>query len=232
MGYTLHFGVVLHGQYLDWILQGIVTTAELTLASLLLALVLGVVLTLIRMAPFKPAEWLVAAYVEYHRNVPLLVQILVWYFAMPELLPSGVKAWINARNSEFIFATIALSLCTAAYVSEDLRSGIRSISKGQFEASRALGFSYLGSMYWVIIPQALRIAIPPLINEALLLFKNSSLAMAIGVAELTYQTREVESYTFRTFEAYAVATAVYLAVSFIIMALGALSNERLRPPVR
>jgi polar amino acid transport system permease protein len=232
MGYVFDLGAVLSGQYLNWFLVGIATTVALTAAAWVLAMTVGILLTLLRMIPFRPFEWFVALYVEYHRNVPLLVQIFVWYFGVPSLLSRPWRIWINAHSGEFIFATIALGLAAAAYIAEDLRSGIRSIPKTQYEAARSIGFGYLGAMSYIVLPQSLRIVIPPLINQTLLLFKNSSLAMAIGVGELTYRTREVESYTFKTFEAFAVATLVYLTVSFCIMAVGDYAGRRLKLEVR
>ncbi|BBK32117.1 amino acid ABC transporter membrane protein 1 (PAAT family) [Stella humosa] len=211
---------VLSGEYLARYVTGFITTMELAVAAWILAFLLAVLLTVVRMAPFKPADWAVAAFVEYHRNVPLLIQILLWYFGVPELLPNSARMWINQQNSEFFFALVAIGLCFSAYMSEDLRSGIRSIPGTQYEAARALAFGYFRSMYYVILPQALRVSGPPLINQTLFLFKNTSLAMAIGVAELTYQAKEIESYTFKTFEAFFVATAVYLTISLGIMLLG------------
>ncbi len=169
-------------------------------------------------------------FVAYHRNVPMLVQIMMWYFALPSLLPVGAQLWINQFNGEFLYSVIAIGLCMAAYVSEDIRSGLRAIPHGQFEASRALGLSYIRSMRFVILPQAMRIAVPPLINHTVLLFKNTSLAMAIGVAELTYATRQIENYTFRTFEAYFLASAWYLALSLALMGAGALLARHYRIP--
>jgi polar amino acid transport system permease protein len=232
MGYVFDPAAVLSGEYLDWFIWGLATTIALTVSAWLLGMAMGIILTLIRMIPFRPFEWFVFLYVEYHRNVPLLVQIFVWYFGVPQLLPRAARIWINSHNSEFILATIALGLASAAYISEDLRSGIRSIPKTQYEAARSIGFNYLQAMNWVILPQAIRIVIPPLINQTLLLFKNTSLAMAIGVAELTYRTREVDSYTFKTFEAFAVATVLYLTISFAIMALGNLADKKLKLEIR
>lgn len=232
MGYVFDLGSVLSGKYLDWFLIGIATTLALTAAAWSLAMVMGIILTIIRMIPFAPAGWLVSLYVEYHRNVPLLVQIFVWYFGVPSLLPRPARQWINAHHGEFLLAVVALGLAAAAYVSEDLRSGIRSIPRAQYEAARSIGFGFIGALRYVVLPQALRIAVPPLINQTLLLFKNTSLAMAIGVGELTYRTREVESYTFKTFEAFAVATVIYLAISFGIMALGSYAARRLKLEVR
>ena len=232
MGYAFDLSAVLSGEYLTWFALGMATTIALTCAAWCLGMAVGLLLTLIRMVPFRPTEWLVALYVEYHRNVPLLVQILVWYFGVSQLLPRALRIWINANHGEFLLAAIALGLANAAYVSEDLRSGIRSIPKTQYEAARSIGFGYIATMRWVILPQALRIVIPPLINQTLLLFKNTSLAMAIGVGELTYRTREVDSYTFKTFEAFAVATVIYLVISFAIMALGDYSSRRFKLELR
>lgn len=217
---------VLSGEYLDRFITGFILTMQLASAAWILAFVLAVLLVLIRMAPFKPADWAVGAFVEYHRNVPLLIQILLWYFGMPELLPASMRMWINQQNSEFVFALIAIGLCFSAYMSEDMRSGVRSVPSTQYEAARALGFGYIRSMYYVILPQALRVSTPPLINQTLFLFKNTSLAMAIGVAELTYETKEIESYTFMTFESFFVATVIYLTISFGIMLLGDYSARR------
>jgi polar amino acid transport system permease protein len=232
MGYVFDLGAVLSGKYLDWFLIGIATTFALTLSAWCLAMATGILLALVRMIPFAPFRWFVALYVEYHRNVPLLVQIFIWYFGVPSLLPRAGRQWLNANHGEFLLAVIALGLAAAAYISEDLRSGIRSIPKTQYEAARSIGFGYLGAMGYVVLPQAFRIVVPPLVNQTLLLFKNTSLAMAVGVGELTYRTREVESYTFKTFEAFAVATVVYLFISFCIMAFGTYADRRFKLEAR
>lgn len=205
-------------------------TLELTVSSWLLALVLGTMLATFRMTNHKLAKLIVGCFVAYHRNVPMLVQIMMWYFALPSLLPDNTQMWINSFNGEFLYSVIAIGLCMAAYVSEDIRSGLRAIPHGQFEASRALGLSYIGSMRFVILPQAMRIAMPTLVNHTVLLFKNSSLAMAIGVAELTYATRQVENYTFRTVEVYLLASAWYLALSLALMGAGAMMARYYRIP--
>jgi polar amino acid transport system permease protein len=132
------------------------------------------------------------------------------------VLPEPLKAWLYERDVEAASAVMALVLYTAAYMSEDIRSGIRSIPKEQMEASRALGFSFLGSMRLVILPQALRLTVPPLISQTLSLWKNTSIAMVIGVAELMYQAQQVESASFRGFESFAFATAAYLMISLVI----------------
>ena len=166
MGYVFDLRGVLSGQYLDWFLIGVATTLALTCAAWCLAMAMGIVLTLIRMIPLPPLGWLVALYVEYHRNVPLLVQIFVWYFGVPSLLPRPARQWINAHHGEFLLAAIALGLASAAYIAEDIRSGIRSIPKAQYEAARSIGFGYLGAMGYVVLPQAMRIAVAGFMSDA------------------------------------------------------------------
>lgn len=202
------------------LLEGLGTTVHLFFVSWLLAFAVALTLVVVRATNFWLARWVVDAYVEYHRNVPLLVQVLFWYFGMPELLPESFREWLYAHNAELSLAAIALGLGSAAYIAEDIRSGLRAIPITQFEAGRALGASYLQSMHHIIVPQALRLAIPPLISRALLLFKNTSIAMAIGVVELTYQAREIENVTYRTFATFGAATLMYLLGSFLIMFIG------------
>ncbi|MCM2450139.1 amino acid ABC transporter permease [Agrobacterium vitis] len=230
--HALDFSVVLTGDHLDWLISGFILTIELAVACWLLAFFTAVVLLLLRNSNFKPAQWFVATYVEVHQNIPLLVQVLFWYFAVPELLPETARMWLNERHSEFLLAMFAISFCMAAYMSEALRSGLRAIPPTQYEAGRVLGFGYLRTMRYIVMPQAIKYAIPPLINYSLLLFKNTSIAMAIGVHDLTYQGRQIESDTFRTFETFAVITGIYLAISFLIMAAGALYERRQLLPKR
>ena len=226
MNGSLDFSVILHGQYGHMILDGMWLTLQLAVGAWLLAMVLAMVLVVIRLTRVRPLEWLVAAWVSYHRNVPTLIQLMMWYFAIPTLLPESVQMWLNDFNAEFLFSLVALGMCQSAYFSEDIRSGLRATPDGQSEAARALGMSYVQSMRLIILPQGVRNALPALINHSVLLFKNTSLAMVIGVADLTYVTREIENYTFRTFEAYLVSTFCYLFFSLLLMAAGALLAQR------
>ena len=232
MSIPLDFSILLRDEYPKWIVKGLVTMLELTALAWLLAMVVGIVLATIRMSNSRWGQAVVAAYVEYHQNVPMLVQIFLWYFGIPALLPGPWQQWINAHSSEFLFAFVAVGVCMGAYMSEDLRGGIRSIPKSQLEASRALGLSYLQATRLVVLPQAIRIAMPTLVNHTVLLFKNTSLAMTVGVAELTYVTREIESQSFRTVEVYLFATMVYLGISLLIMAGGAAFEHRYRIKAR
>ncbi|ROL68837.1 ABC transporter permease [Pseudomonas chlororaphis] len=213
---------ILQGEYAGLIVKGIEMTLQLALFAWLLAMILALTLVTVRLTGNKLADRLVAGYVSYHRNVPTLVQLMLWYFGVPTLLSENAQLWLASHNTEYLFSVIALGLCQAAYFCEDMRSGLRAIPAGQTEASRALGLGYVRSMRYVILPQGVRHCLPSLINHTVLLFKNTSLAMAIGVMELTYASREVENYTFRTFESYLVATVFYLVFSLLLMGAGAL----------
>ncbi|MGV2862668.1 amino acid ABC transporter permease [Achromobacter sp. AGC39] len=229
MHYVFDFNAIFQGEYPTWLFRGFVTTLALAGLSWVLAFCVGSLLAVIRLTGSPVANAVIATYVAFHRNVPMLVHILFWYFGVPALLPQGVSDWLNSHGSEFIMSCIAIALVMSAYICEDLRSAVRGIAPGQVEAARALGLGFLRTMRCVVLPQAFRIAIPPLLNQTLLLLKNTSLAMAIGVTELTAAGREIENYTFRTFEAYAVVTVIYLVLSFLIMGGGAILQRRYRP---
>lgn len=218
--------ILLNADFGAMLVKGLQMTLKIAAGSWLLAMTLALVLLVVRLAPSRTAQRLVAVYVSYHFNVPTLVQLMLWYFGIFSLLPDALQTWLSNNNAEAILSIVALGLCQAAYFSEDLRSGLRAIPGGQTEAARALGHGYIGSMRCVILPQAVRNAMPPLVSHSVSLFKNSSLAMAIGVAELTNAVKEVESQSFRAFEAYLIATLVYLAVSLLIMVVGAWLGRR------
>ena len=200
-------------------LRGFITTLELFTVSAIAAYALGAVLVVLRMSG-RITSALVGAFVEYHRNVPSIVQIFVWYFGVPQILPISWQAWTNAHLSAFFFAVVALSLNAAAYISEDLRSGIRAVSSGQTEAARALGMSFLKAMRLVVVPQAVRGAAPALISQALSLLKTTSLALVIGVNDLMYVARQLDGETYATFPSYLTPTVIYLACTLTLMGVG------------
>ncbi len=218
--------LLLNPEFSGMLLQGLKMTLVIAAGSWTLAMTLALVLLAVRMLPSRITERGVQAYVSYHRNVPTLVQMMLWYFGLASLLPGPLQAWLAENHAEAAFAVISLGLCQAAYFSEDLRSGLRAVPTGQTEAARALGHSYVGAMRHVLMPQAVRNAVPALVNHSVSLFKNSSLAMAIGAAELTHAVKELESRTFRAFESYLIATVVYLLISLLIMGVGAWVQRR------
>jgi len=231
LNYHFDWAIVTSGQYFEWIVSGIKVTIELSVVSIALSFLLGLLIAVMRMSTVKPVLWLSHAYLEFFRNTPLLVQIFFWYFGSYQILPQAANDWLNSVNFEFAAAVIALTIYTSAFIAEDIRSGVRSIPKEQMEAARSSGFSYLRSMQYIVLPQAVRLTIPPLINQFLNLTKNSSLAMTIGVAELTYQARQVEAYTFKGFEAFTAATVVYLVISLIITWLMTLYSKKVLNPM-
>ncbi|MFA5488668.1 MAG: amino acid ABC transporter permease [Candidimonas sp.] len=223
---------LLQGQYGSLLLNGLLTTFALFGSAWILGMAVAVLIVVLRAIPFKPLDAFMALFVEYHRNVPTVVQILVWFFGVPEILPADVRAYVNSGNSEFMFATIALALNVSAYWSQDIRSGLRAIPAGQIEAARSIGLSFVQAMRYVSLPQAMRISVPPLLNRSLILFKDTSLAMVIGVTELTYQTKAIDNLTFRTFDVLAFGTMVYLICSLTIMFVGRCIERRYPSPYK
>lgn len=208
------------------LLHGVEMTFIIYAGSWVLAMTLAVLLLGLRISTLRFAEPLVKAYVSYHRNVPTLVQLMLWYFGIYTLMPDALTGWLANHNAEAIFAIIGLGLCQAAYFSEDLRSGLRAVSPGQMEAAKALGHGYVSAMRFVIMPQGVRNALPPLINHSVSLFKNSSLAIVVGASELTHAIKEIDNVSFRTFEIYLIGTLIYLFFSLLIMGAGGIISMR------
>src|SRR6266568_4347354 len=165
--------ILLNPEFSRMLVAGFGMTIVVAVGSWLLATGLGFLLLMIRLTPSRVAGGAVAAYVSYHQNVPTLVQLMLWYFGISSLMPTALQGWLGEHSGEAVFAVIGLGLCQAAYFSEDLRSGLRSIAPGQAEAARALGHSYIGAMRHVLMPQAVRNALPALVNHSVSLFKNS-----------------------------------------------------------
>lgn len=226
----LHLSQVLTGEFRGWLLSGFWMSLKLTFFTLLCALPLSTVIALLRLSSVTPLRWLGFWMVEGVRSVPLLAHLLFWYFAAPELLPETARAWLYEHHAETLCAIFALTLYTSAYMAEDLRSGIRAVPVTQLEAGRSLGLSYLRTMRLIVLPQAIRISVPPLISQTLNLWKNTSIATVIGTAELMYEAQRVETASFRGVETFLVTTLAYLVVSILITGLAAWYQHRF--PVR
>jgi polar amino acid transport system permease protein len=225
--YNFDWNLILNDPYREWILSGLAVTLKLSAVAMVLSFLLGLFIAVLRLSHNRWMRGFAIGYLEFIRNTPLLVQIFFWYFGSYKILPAGFNEWLNGTNQfEFVAAAIALTIYTSAFIAEDIRSGILSIPKEQTEAGRSFGFSYLQTMRFIILPQAVRITVPPLVNQFLNLSKNSSLAMTIGVAELTYQARQIESRTLKGFEAFAAATILYLVISVVITMVMDLYNHR------
>ncbi len=227
---TFDVQMLLSGQYHEMLVAGLKMSLQYLFFAFWIALPLGLVIALCRLSPFKALRWIGASFVEVVRSIPLLAQMLFWYFGVPELLPTALKEALYAGPVESICAVMALGVYTAAYMAEDIRSGIRAVPTVQMEAARALGLTYMRTMRLVILPQAFRFTVPPLISQTLNMWKGTSIATVIGAAEMMYQAGQVESQTFRSFEAFAFASAAYLAVSLLITAAAVWFQHRF--PVR
>lgn len=230
MAYQFDWSVLWTGQSGQWLLDGLFTTLKLSALAWLLAAALGILAGALRTVALRPLSACGAFYVEFFRNVPLLVWMFFWYFAVPPLLPRAFQDWLFARGVEFLAGTLALGVYHGARFSEVIRSGIQSIPKTQFEAALSTGLTTGQTYRLVIIPIALRLIIPPATNESLNLLKNSSIALTISVAELTFQTRQIEAYTARAFEALTAGTVIYLILCLAIAALMARVERRFAIP--
>ncbi|MEJ0008617.1 MAG: amino acid ABC transporter permease [Steroidobacteraceae bacterium] len=214
--------VVTTGEFRQWLVSGFLLSLRLAALTWILSLPLATAVALARLSSAWPLRWLGAAFVEGIRNVPLLVHLLFWYFVVPELLPEAQRTWLYNHNAESVCALIALTLYTSCYMAEDIRSGIRTVPVVQLEAARALGFGFFASMRRVVLPQAVRIVVPPLLSQTLDLWKNTSIATVIGTAELMYQAQRVETASFRGAETFGVTTLAYLSVSLAITGIAVL----------
>jgi polar amino acid transport system permease protein len=230
MNYQFNWSVLWSGQTGGWLLQGLIVTLEISLLSWLLAVVLGILSGALRTVAFAPLRWLATFYVEFFRNVPLRVWMFFWYFSVPPLLPQPAQDWLFDHGVEFWAGFFALGVYHGARFSEVIRAGIQSIPKTQFEAAVSTGLTVAQSYRLIIIPIALRLIIPPATNETLNLLKNSSVALTIGVAELTFQTRQIETYTAKAFEALAAGTLIYLLLCLTVATLLARAERRFAIP--
>ncbi|HBO7196042.1 TPA: amino acid ABC transporter permease [Pseudomonas aeruginosa] len=223
------FGELLAPQYLRWLLDGFLLTLGLALLSCLLATLLGAPLAIARLSRRRLLSWPARAYLALFRNTPLLVQLFFWYFGVPALLPEALVSWLNTPHEtplldwpsfEFLAGAWGLTLYTSAFVAEEFRAGIASVRPEQRAAGLALGLTQRQVWRVVVLPQALRTALPPLLGQYMNALKNSSLAMAIGLAELSYASRQVETETFKTFQAFGIATLLYIGAIALIEAFG------------
>ena len=218
------------GQSANWLFQGLITTLELSVLAWILAIVLGILAGALRTVTFTPLRAVAVFYVEFFRNVPLLVWMFFWYFGVPPLLPRAVQDWLFNHGAEFWAAVIALGVYTGARMSEVIRAGILAIPRTQFEASLAMGLTVGQAYRLIILPIALRLIVPPMTNESLNLLKNSSVALTISVAELTFQTRQVETYTAKAIEALTAGTLIYLVLCLGIATVMARLERRFAIP--
>ncbi|MCX7801801.1 MAG: amino acid ABC transporter permease [Meiothermus ruber] len=202
----MDFGLI--RESLPFLLQGAWVTLRITALSLVFGILLGTLVALARMSPLRWLSGLTLGYIELLRGTPLLVQIFLIFFGIPQLTQQQIN--------EFAAGVIAFSINSSAYVAEILRAGIQSIPKGQREAALSLGFSPTQTLRYIILPQAFTRVIPPLVNEGITLLKNSSLLSAIAVVELTRAGQLISARTFKPFEMYLAVSLIYLVMTLAL----------------
>ena len=222
-----------HTTWIMTLIHGLGWTLLTALCAGVIALLLGSIIGVIRTTPNKWAVRFGNAYVELFRNIPLLVQLFLWYFVLPEVVPKSLGDLLKSMAppwGSFVPAVIGLGLFTSARVAEQVRAGIQALSRGQGMAGTALGLTLPQSYRYVLLPMAFRIVLPPLTSETMNLIKNTSVALTIGLVELTAAGRSMQEYTFQVFEAFTAATVIYIVVNLIVVNLMRWLEKRVAVP--
>lgn len=235
LNWGLFFEPIVEGETIVWwemLVSGLNWTLATAAAAGVIAFFVGSLMGVLRTTSNKPLAFFGNAYVEIFRNIPLIVQFFLWYFVVPEFIPP-LKQWSIEQDPTFVqylTAVTCLGLFTAARVAEQVKSGIMALSRGQRAAGYALGLTEPQTYRYVLLPMAYRIIVPPMTSEAMNLLKNSSVALTIGLTELTFRTREMGEVTFAYFEAYIAATVIYIAVAMTVNRVMAVVERRTAVP--
>ena len=206
------------GTYLDMLLAGLWLTIATSICAWIIALVFGSIVGVLRTLPSKAASWFGFVYVEFFRNMPLLVQLFLWFFVLPELLPRSWGLWLKQLpHAPFYTAAVGVGLFMSARVAVQLAAGIGALPRGQKMAATALGLTTAQTYRYVLLPMAFRIVLPPLTSEFLNTIKNSAVAITIGLIELTGAARSMQEFSFQVFEAFTAATLMYLLINVVVV---------------
>jgi glutamate/aspartate transport system permease protein len=217
--------------YFQTLLLGAGWTLTTAACAWVIALVLGSLVGVLRTTPFPWAVRLGNAYVELFRNIPLLVQMFLWYFVVPEIVPRGVGNWLKQLpDASFYTAVVALGLYMSARVAEQVRAGTLSLPRGQRLAGLAVGLTLPQVYLYVLLPMAFRIILPPLTSELLNTIKNSAVALTIGLMELTARARAMQEFSFQVFEAFTAATIIYIVINIVVTFAMRLIEHRVAVP--
>lgn len=240
MNYSWNWGVlwqstgVGHTTYFDWLVTGLIWLLVIGTIAWSIAMVLGSAIGIMRTLPNKFARNLALGYVTLFRNIPLLIQLFIWFYIVPNYLPAPLKAWwmndLSANTSALISASIGLGLFTAARVAEQVRTGIEALPQGQRHAGYALGFNTSQLYRHIILPQSYRTILPPLSSELTNCIKNTSIASLVGVAELISQMKTISEYTQHTIEIYTYVTLMFIVINICFIQLMNLIEKRLHVP--
>ena len=239
MNYNWNWSVLLQmasdasGTWLEYLVIGLGWSLATALSAWVIALTIGSIIGVLRTTPLPWIVRLGNAYVEIFRNVPLLVQMFLWFFVVPELLPQQVGDAIKQMPppwGSYVPAVLCLGIYTSVRVAEQVRAGIQSLPRGQSMAATALGLTLPQTYRYVLLPMGFRIILPPLTSEFLNIIKNSSVALTIGLLELTGRARAMQEMTFKVFEAFAAATVLYLLINLVVVLLMRVIERKARVP--
>jgi glutamate/aspartate transport system permease protein len=232
MNYRWNWGILLQDPYWGWLWSGLEWTLLISLGSWIIALIIGVTFGVARSLPNRAVQTAAGIYVEIFRNIPPLVQLFLWYFVFPEVVPDTLGLWIkrDLPQPEFVTAVVAIGLFAGARVAEQGRAGIAAVGIHLMPAALATGLRPLQAFRLVLLPLGLRAIVGPLTSEFLITVKMSSISLTIGVLELTAQSRHIENYTFQGLEAFTVATVVYLLLGLGVTGLMRLIDGRVGGP--
>ncbi|MGU3361424.1 amino acid ABC transporter permease [Methylobacterium sp. M6A4_1b] len=237
MNYNWNWGIFLEpspegtGTYADMLLSGLMWTVVTALCAWVIAFFLGSVIGVMRTLPSKLANAIGTTYVELFRNIPLLVQMFLWYFVLPEVLPESWGGWIKQLpNAPFYTAVVCLGFFTASRVAEQVRAGIQALPRGQKMAGTAMGLTVYQTYRYVLLPSAYRMILPPLTSEFLNNLKNTSVALTIGLLELTARARAMQEFSFQVFEAFTAATILYVLINVVVIFASGWIERRVAVP--
>ena len=238
-GYNWNWGILFQpepggtGTFLHYLLVGLGWSIVTALCAWVIALVIGSIVGTLRTTTNPLVVKIGNGYVELFRNIPLIVQMFLWFFVFPELLPKGLGDAIKQMPppwSAFVPAVLCLGVFTSVRVAEQVRAGIMSLPRGQRMAGTAMGLTQYQTYRHVILPQAFRIILPPLTSEFMNVIKNSSVALTIGLMELTGRARAMQEFTFQVFEAFAAATVLYLITNLVVVMGMRMLEKKVRVP--
>lgn len=239
MNYNWNWGIFFeaspegNGTYADMLLSGLMWTILTALCAWVIAFAIGSIVGVLRTLPSRGAQAVGNAYVELFRNIPLLVQMFLWYFVLPEVLPESWGTWLKQLpNAPFYTAVVCLGFFTASRVAEQVRAGIQALPRGQRMAGTALGLTTAQTYRYVLLPNAYRIILPPLTSEFLNNLKNTSVALTIGLLELTARARAMQEFSFQVFEAFTAATLIYIVINLLVVTVAGVIERRVAVPGR
>ena len=206
-----------------FLFEGLKNTLILTFISVLMGTILGAMVALLKMSKFKPLQWLMSLYIEVIRGTPILLQLYIFYFVLPNVLPF-------LKLSQFMWVSIALCVNSSAYVSEVIRSGIQAVDKGQTEAARSLGLSESQTMVKIILPQAIRNILPALGNEFIMMLKETSLASTFFLGDMMTSYQIVRGATYLTLEPMTIIAIIYLCITYPLSKVVARFEKKMASP--